>query len=48
MLISLADYNSLLETMHLLGNPRNAARLVEALDDTRQGRNVRERTLVDE
>lgn len=46
VMMSLDDYNSLLETLHLLRNPRNAERLLEALRDARDGRNVVERPLV--
>jgi antitoxin YefM len=31
VMMSLADYNSWQETMHLLGSPNNAARLLEAM-----------------
>lgn len=31
------DYDSLMETRHLLSSPANAARLVRSLDQTRRG-----------
>jgi antitoxin YefM len=33
VMISLADFNSLQETSYLLKNPKNAARLAEAVDE---------------
>ena len=48
VMMSVEDYNSLMETLHLLRSPRNAERLVEALGDARERRNLREATLLDE
>lgn len=45
--MSLDDYNSLMETLHLLRSSRSAERLLKALRDTSEGRNVVERPLVD-
>ena len=45
--MSLADYESLIETFHLLRSPKNAERLLEALDDARAGRRLTERTLLE-
>ena len=45
-LISAHEYNSLLETVHLLRSPTNAARLASAADAVREGR-VTRRDLVD-
>lgn len=42
VMMSLDDYNGLIETLHLLRSPRNAERLVEALGDAREGRGLRE------
>lgn len=47
VMMSLDDYNSLMETLHVLRNPRNAERLLTALHNAREGRNVTERSLVD-
>lgn len=47
-MISLDDYNGLLETLHLLRSPRNSERLAEALGDARERRNLREAALLDE
>lgn len=47
VMMSLDDYNSLMETLHLLRSPRNAERLLTAVHDARQGRNVIERPLAD-
>ena len=48
VMMSVEDYNSLMETLHLLRSPRNAERLVEALGDARERRNLREAALLDE
>ncbi len=45
VLMSLEDYNSLTETMHLLRSPRNAARLAESMTQANQGRS-RKRALI--
>jgi antitoxin YefM len=45
VLMSLDDYNSLTETMHLLRSPRNAARLAESMAQANQGRS-RKRALI--
>lgn len=38
VLLSLADYNSMAETLHLLGNPKNAERLRKSIDQVKSGR----------
>ena len=45
VLMSLDDYNSLTETMHLLKNPANAARLTESMAQAKAGR-TRKRALI--
>lgn len=45
VLLSLDDYNSLTETMHLLRSPANAARLAESIAQADKGR-TRKRLLV--
>jgi antitoxin YefM len=45
VLMSLEDYNSLTETMHLLRSPRNAARLAESMAQANKGRS-RKRALI--
>ena len=45
VLMSLDDYNSLTETMHLLRSPANAARLTESIAQADKGR-TRKRPLV--
>ena len=45
VLMSLEDYNSLTETMHLLRSPRNAARLAESMAQASGGRR-RKRALI--
>ncbi|GAB1433933.1 hypothetical protein MASR2M32_01410 [Sphaerotilus sulfidivorans] len=37
VMLSLADYNSMQETMHLLASPRNAVRLMESIQQLRAG-----------
>lgn len=37
VMLSLADYNSMQETMHLLASPRNAVRLMESIEQLRAG-----------
>ena len=48
VMMSVEDYNSLMETLHLVRSPRNAERLAEALGDARERRNLREAALLDE
>jgi antitoxin YefM len=38
VLMSEEDYDGLMETVHLLNSPANAARLLRAIDDADQGR----------
>lgn len=38
VMLSLADYNSMQETMHLLASPKNAVRLMESIQQLRSGR----------
>jgi len=40
VLISLDEYNSLMETMHLLSSKKNADRLYESLQQLRSGKTV--------
>lgn len=47
VIMSLDDYNSIMETLHLLRSPRNAARLLEAIRDVDAGRNIIERELIE-
>lgn len=46
VVISIDEYNSLVETSYLLGNDANARHLTASLEDARAGR-VTERSLVD-
>ena len=46
VMMSLEDFNSMQETMHLLGNPANAAHLRRAIADIETG-NITEITLDD-
>lgn len=40
VLVDKRDYDSLLETLHLLSSPANAERLLSAVGDISQGRNL--------
>ena len=46
VLLSEAEYESLMETLHLLRSPRNAARLLSAVEDADAGK-VAEHNLVE-
>lgn len=45
VLMSLEDYNSTQETLHLLSSPRNAQRLMESIEQLKAG-SVKERDLI--
>ena len=45
VLISLTEYNSLMETVHLLGSKKNAARLLESIDQMNSGKVVRKKLI---
>lgn len=47
VLISLEDYNSLIETQYLLSSEKNAARLMRSLNDARNA-SVFEKDLIEE
>ena len=38
VMLSLADYNSIEETLYLLGSPKNASRLMESLAQLKAGK----------
>lgn len=40
VLLSLEDYNGLMETLHLLRSPRNAERLLRSIDELNRGEMV--------
>ncbi len=40
VLISLKEYNSILETMHLLKSKKNASRLYESIDQMKSGHTI--------
>lgn len=46
VLLSLQDYNSIIETMHLQSSPANAQRLAESIEQLRAGR-AKVRRLID-
>lgn len=48
VLMSMREYESLMETAHLLRHPKNAMRLMKAIDDIENRRNLMKRDLIDE
>ncbi len=47
VLISLDEYNSLIETMHLLSSKRNAERLYESINQMKKGQSIKENLIED-
>lgn len=47
VIVSLEEWNSITETLHLLSSPRNAERLVTAIREIEEGRMLMERNLTD-
>ena len=47
VLMSLREYEAIMETMHLLRG-KNGPRLLKAVDDIKRGRNLKEHKLLDE
>ena len=47
-MLSLAEYESLQETAHLLRSPANARRLLESLDAIKRGKVIRKKIKFDE
>jgi antitoxin YefM len=45
VMMSLEDYNSMQETFYLLRSPKNAARLLQAVENVKNSQNVQEREL---
>jgi antitoxin YefM len=45
VMLSLADYNSMEETLYLLGSPKNATRLMESIAQLKAGK-TRQRELI--
>ena len=47
VLISLKEYNSIMETLHLLSSKKNARRLYESMEQMKSGKTV-QKDLIDE
>jgi antitoxin YefM len=47
VLLSLEEYNSIMETIHLLGSKANAKRLYESINQVKSGKVVRNKLLED-
>jgi antitoxin YefM len=47
VLISLEEYNSIMETLHLLSSKKNARRLYESIEQMKSGKTV-QKDLIDE
>ncbi|AYG66945.1 MULTISPECIES: type II toxin-antitoxin system prevent-host-death family antitoxin [unclassified Rhizobium] len=47
ILIDKDEYEGMMETLHALSTPANAARLMEAIADANEGRNLVSRDLLD-
>ena len=48
VLMSLKEYESLMATAHLLRHPKNAMRLMKAIDDIENRRHITRHELIDE
>lgn len=48
VMLSLAEYESLQETAHLLRSPANAKRLLDSIDAIKRGRVIRKKINLDE
>ncbi len=48
VMLSLAEYESLQETAHLLRSPANAKRLLDSLEDIKRGKVIRKKINLDE
>ncbi len=48
VLLSLDDYNSMQETLHLLGSPKNAERLRESIAEFRAGKTLKRELLTND
>lgn len=48
VLMSLRDYESLMETAHLLRHPKNAMRLMKSIENIEARRNLQQHELIDE
>ena len=48
VMMSLEDYNAIEETFYLLRNPKNAARLLQSVENIKNNKNLQERELLDE
>lgn len=47
VLLSLTDYNSIMETVHLLSSKTNSARLFESINQMKSGKTIRRNLIED-
>jgi antitoxin YefM len=48
VMVSLAEWNSISETLHLLSSPKNAERLLEAIRELEEGKSAEHELIADD